>query len=35
MSDGEKLIPVNIEDAMKSAYIDYSMSVIVKYKDEN
>ena len=29
MSDGEKLIPVNIEEAMKSAYIDYSMSVIV------
>jgi DNA gyrase subunit A len=29
MSEGEKLIPVNIEDEMKSAYIDYSMSVIV------
>ena len=29
MSEGEKLIPVNIEEAMKSAYIDYSMSVIV------
>jgi DNA gyrase subunit A len=29
MSDGEKLIPINIEDEMKSAYIDYSMSVIV------
>ena len=28
-SDGEKLIPINIEDEMKSAYIDYSMSVIV------
>ena len=27
--DGEKLIPINIEDEMKSAYIDYSMSVIV------
>jgi len=26
---GEKLIPINIEDEMKSAYIDYSMSVIV------
>ncbi len=25
----EKLIPINIEDEMKSAYIDYSMSVIV------
>ena len=29
MADGEKLIPINIEDEMKSAYIDYSMSVIV------
>ncbi len=29
MSDGEKLIPINIEDEMKSAYIDYAMSVIV------
>ena len=29
ISDGEKLIPINIEDEMKSAYIDYSMSVIV------
>ena len=29
MNDGEKLIPINIEDEMKSAYIDYSMSVIV------
>jgi DNA gyrase subunit A len=29
MSNGEKLIPINIEDEMKSAYIDYSMSVIV------
>ena len=29
MSQGEKLIPINIEEAMKSAYIDYSMSVIV------
>ena len=29
MSKGEKLIPINIEEAMKSAYIDYSMSVIV------
>lgn len=29
MSEGEKLIPINIEDEMKSAYIDYSMSVIV------
>ena len=28
-SEGEKLIPINIEDEMKSAYIDYSMSVIV------
>ena len=29
MSDQEKIIKVNIEDEMKSAYIDYSMSVIV------
>jgi len=29
MAEGEKLIPVNIEDEMKSSYIDYSMSVIV------
>jgi len=29
MANGEKLIPINIEDEMKSAYIDYSMSVIV------
>lgn len=29
MTEGEKVIPINIEDEMKSAYIDYSMSVIV------
>ena len=29
MNEGEKLIPINIEDEMKSAYIDFSMSVIV------
>ena len=29
MAEGEKLIPINIDDEMKSAYIDYSMSVIV------
>ena len=29
MNEGDKLIPINIEDEMKSAYIDYSMSVIV------
>lgn len=29
ISEGEKLIPINIEEEMKSAYIDYSMSVIV------
>ncbi|MDR1791961.1 MAG: DNA gyrase subunit A [Bacteroidales bacterium] len=29
MTDGGKIIPVNIEEQMKSAYIDYSMSVIV------
>lgn len=28
-SEGEKLIPINIENEMKAAYIDYSMSVIV------
>jgi len=27
--DGEKIIRINIEDEMKSSYIDYSMSVIV------
>jgi DNA gyrase subunit A len=29
MQEGEKIIQVSIEDEMKSAYIDYSMSVIV------
>ena len=30
MAEGEeRIIPINIEDEMKSAYIDYSMSVIV------
>lgn len=29
MSEGEKIVKVNIEQQMKSAYIDYSMSVIV------
>ena len=29
MNEGDKLIPIKIEDEMKSAYIDYSMSVIV------
>ncbi len=29
MQEGEKIVQVNIEDQMKSAYIDYSMSVIV------
>lgn len=29
MSDNQRIVPVNIEDQMKSAYIDYSMSVIV------
>lgn len=29
ISDGEKILKVNIEEEMKSAYIDYSMSVIV------
>ena len=26
MATEDKLIPINIEDEMKSAYIDYSMS---------
>jgi DNA gyrase subunit A len=30
MSERERIIKVNIEEEMKSAYIDYSMSVIVK-----
>ncbi len=29
MAEGEKIIKINIEEEMKSAYIDYSMSVIV------
>ena len=29
MNEADKVIPINIEDEMKSAYIDYSMSVIV------
>jgi DNA gyrase subunit A len=29
MSERERIIQVNIEEEMKSAYIDYSMSVIV------
>ncbi|MCB0481861.1 MAG: DNA gyrase subunit A [Flavobacteriales bacterium] len=29
MAEGEKIIKVNIEEQMKSSYIDYSMSVIV------
>jgi DNA gyrase subunit A len=29
MTDNQKIIPINIEDQMKTAYIDYSMSVIV------
>ena len=29
MFEGEKIIPINIEEEMKSKYIDYSMSVIV------
>ena len=29
MSDNQKIIAINIEDQMKTAYIDYSMSVIV------
>ena len=29
MAEGDRIIPINIEDEMKSSYIDYSMSVIV------
>jgi DNA gyrase subunit A len=29
MNEGETIIPINIEEEMKTAYIDYSMSVIV------
>ena len=29
MANGSRIVPINIEDEMKSAYIDYSMSVIV------
>lgn len=29
MAEGEKIIPINIEEEMKSKYIDYSMSVII------
>ena len=28
---GEKIIQINIEEEMKTAYIDYSMSVIVAW----
>ena len=28
-NNGERIIPINIEEEMKSKYIDYSMSVIV------
>ena len=29
LHEGENIVPINIEDEMKTAYIDYSMSVIV------
>src|SRR5688500_10509665 len=29
MSDGETILPINVEDDIRGAYIDYSMSVIV------
>lgn len=29
MAEGSRIIPINIEEEMKAAYIDYSMSVIV------
>ena len=28
-SDQNRIVPINIEEQMKTAYIDYSMSVIV------
>ena len=31
---GEKIVQVDIENQMKTAYIDYSMSVIVSRADE-
>ena len=31
---GEKIIPINIENHMKTSYIDYSMSVIVARDEE-
>ena len=29
MAENENIIPINIEEEMRTAYIDYSMSVIV------
>ncbi len=29
MAEGERIVPINIENEMRTAYIDYSMSVIV------
>ncbi|MBT8219927.1 MAG: hypothetical protein KJP00_08880, partial [Bacteroidia bacterium] len=29
MADDSRIIPISIDEEMKSAYIDYSMSVIV------
>ena len=29
MTEGDRIIPINIEDEMRGAYIDYSMSVII------
>ncbi|MCS6832788.1 MAG: hypothetical protein NZ521_04390, partial [Flammeovirgaceae bacterium] len=29
MTENQHIIPINIEDEMRSAYIDYSMSVII------
>ncbi|MDD5773708.1 MAG: DNA gyrase subunit A, partial [bacterium] len=28
-SKGERVVPINIEDEMRSSYIDYAMSVII------
>ena len=29
MSQDQRIVPINLDDEMKTAYIDYSMSVIV------
>lgn len=29
MQEDQRIVPINLDDEMKTAYIDYSMSVIV------